>query len=55
MNGLRAKIRSNRGREWWGKRPYSGTSVRYKGMKFWKRQVHKIERQEGKKQCHENN
>lgn len=37
-------------KDWWGKRPYSGKSVSNKAgvMKFFKRQVHKVERQEGK-------
>lgn len=40
------------GKEWWGKRPLSGTEVsRKNGMKFWKRLLHKKERQEGKEQC----
>lgn len=40
------------GKEWWGKRPLSNTSVsRKKGMKLWKRLLHKIERREAKKSC----
>lgn len=47
-HGQNAK-KSN-GKEWWGKRPLSGTSVsRKNGMKFWKRLLHKKERQNGKK------
>ena len=43
------KYGSKAGKEWWGKRPLSGTSVsRDKGMKFWKRLLHKIERRQGK-------
>lgn len=36
-------------KEWWSRRAYSCLSIRDRGMKFWKRQVHKIERQEGKR------
>ena len=32
------------GKEWWGRRPLSGKSVSTKGMKFWKKLLHKIER-----------
>jgi hypothetical protein len=50
MKGENAQ-RTN-GKDWWGKRPLSGTSVsRKKGMSFWKRLLHKIERKEGKKSC----
>jgi len=51
--GQNAKKYGNRGKEWWGKRPYSGTSVSpYAGiMKFYKRQVHKVERAVAKKEC----
>lgn len=51
--GQNAQKRGNRGKEWWGKRSYSGKSVSSKSgvMKFFKRQVHKIERQEGKSLC----
>lgn len=40
-------------REWWGKRPLAGYSISFKGgtNKFWKRRLHKIERQQGKSQC----
>ncbi len=38
------------GKEWWGKRPLRHTSVSHKGMKFWKRLLHKIERKQGKKE-----
>lgn len=50
MKGQNASIRSNTsGKEWWGKRPYANTSVsRRPGTnKYFKRQVHKIERQQG--------
>lgn len=47
-NGQNAK--NNNGREWWGKRPLNNTPVsNKKGMKFWKRLLHKIERRIGKK------
>jgi len=36
------------GKEWWSKRPLSNTSVGRKGMKYWKRLLHKIERKQGK-------
>jgi len=49
MNGQNAKKNGNRGKDWWGKRPLSGTSVSSKGMKFWKRLLHKKERQNAKK------
>lgn len=51
--GQNAQKNSNRGKEWWGKRPYSGQSVSSKAgvMKFFKRQLHKVERQEGKNLC----
>ena len=43
------KFGNKSGKEWWGKRPLSNTSVnRNKGMKFWKRLLHKIERRNGK-------
>jgi hypothetical protein len=38
----------NAGKEWWGKRPLSNISVSKKGMKFWKRLLHKVERRIGK-------
>lgn len=39
------------GKDWWGNRPLSGHSVsnRSKTDKFFKRLLHKIERQQGKK------
>lgn len=49
MNGFNAKKNGNRGKDWWGKRPLSGMSVSHHGMKYWKRLLHKIERQQGKK------
>jgi hypothetical protein len=46
--GLNAQ-RTN-GKEWWGKRPLSMTSVSRKhGMKKAKRHLHKIERKQAKK------
>lgn len=40
---------NNVGRQWWGKRPLSGKHrERKRGMKFWKRLLHKIERRMGK-------
>ena len=42
--------KKSNGKEWWGKRPLSGKSVARKtGMKYWKRLLHKKERQTGKK------
>lgn len=41
--------RRHNGKEWWGKRPLSGTSVSRKtGMKKQKRRLHKIERRQAK-------
>lgn len=53
MNGENAEDKRNKaGKDWWGKRPLVGISVsRNKGMKFWKRLLHKIERRQGKKGC----
>ncbi len=50
--GKNAQKRGNCGKEWWGKRPLSHTSVsRNAGvMKFHKRHLHKIERTLGKKE-----
>ncbi len=49
----RENARTNNGKEWWGKRPLSHKSVsRKKGMKFWKRLLHKIERRMGKKEIY---
>jgi hypothetical protein len=43
--------KKSNGKEWWGKRPLSGTSVARKtSMKYWKRLLHKKERQNGKKE-----
>jgi hypothetical protein len=49
----RSKRRSKQFKEWWGKRPYSDYPVsnRSKTNKFFKRQVHKVERQQGKDEC----
>ena len=47
--GQNARKWGNSGKDWWGKRPLSGTSVsNNRGMKSWKRILHKIERQKGK-------
>jgi len=48
VNGENAEKMGNKsGKQWWGKRPLSGLSVsRNKGMKFWKRLLHKKERKE---------
>lgn len=35
------------GTDWWSKRPFSGISVSHRGMKWWKRKSHKIERRGG--------
>ena len=43
--GENAQIKN---KDWWGKRPLSGIAVSRKGMKYWKRVVHKIERRAGK-------
>ena len=53
MNGQNAEKQGNKaGKEWWGKRPLSTMGVsRNKGMKFWKRLLHKIERRNGKTDC----
>lgn len=40
-------------KDWWGKRPLSGLSVRNNGMKFWKRLLHKKERLMSKKAINE--
>ena len=49
-HGKNAK--KQRGKEWWGKRPYRGHSVSLNSKvdKLFKRFLHKTERQEGKKQ-----
>lgn len=44
--GLNASKRY--GREWWGKRPLSGTTVASGKMKVWKRLLHKRERKAAK-------
>lgn len=39
------------GKDWWGRRPLSNIGIsRNKGMKPWKRLLHKIERQINKQQ-----
>lgn len=44
-HGQNARKYGNSDKEWWGKRPLSGTSVsRNKGMKSQKRLLHKKER-----------
>ena len=49
-HGENARQKGKVGKEWWGKRPLSNTSVsrKSKNMKFWKRLLHKIERRIGK-------
>lgn len=42
------------GSEWWGKRPLSSLSYEYPYSKFWKRQLHKKERKQGKQVAQEN-
>lgn len=38
------------GKDWWGKRPLSGTApVGQRGTSWWKRRLHKIERQATKR------
>lgn len=45
---------NHRGHDWWGKRPLSGLSVSAQnGMKWDKRYLHSIERQESKKVVNE--
>lgn len=49
MKGQNANKRY--GKDWWGKRPLSGIPVsNNKGMKFWKRLLHKIERREARQE-----
>lgn len=44
-HGENAEKNSKFGKEWWGKRPFSGVSISVnKGMKIWKRLLHKKER-----------
>jgi len=39
------------GKDWWGNRPFSRVSVSLnRGMKGWKRLLHKAERQQGKEE-----
>ena len=47
MKGESAERRGNI-KDWWGKRPLSGIAVRSGRMKFWKRLLHKKERQHNK-------
>ena len=47
--GKNAEKCGRSGKEWWGKRPLNNLSVsRTKGMKWWKRLLHKRERKQGK-------
>lgn len=32
------------GTDWWSRRPFSGIAISHRGMKWWKRKTHKIER-----------
>ena len=50
MKGENAeKNGSKAGKQWWGKRPLKNMPVsRNKGMKYWKRLLHKIERRRAK-------
>ena len=48
-HGQNAAMKSNRLKEWWGKRPYFGCCFGSNtGNKFYKRCTHKIERQTAK-------
>ncbi len=49
-NGPGENGRAYVGKEWWGKRPLSDTTVEFcaGGMRVWKRLLHKIERRQGK-------
>lgn len=49
-HGENAQKYGQAGKEWWGKRPLSGTSAEGRGLKFWKKLLHKKERNEGKSQ-----
>jgi hypothetical protein len=50
-HGENAKKNGNTGKEWWGKRPLNNLSVsENKGMKYWKRLLHKIERKQWQKE-----
>lgn len=54
--GENAQKSGHGGKEWWGKRPLSNMSVsRNKGMKYWKKLLHKIERKQGKNQISDGN
>lgn len=49
MKGQNAEKCGRAGKEWWGKRPLANLGVnRNSGMKFWKRLLHKKERQQWK-------
>lgn len=37
------------GQEWWGRRPLAGISVGRRGTRWWKRRLHKLERQAAKR------
>ena len=51
-HGKNASKNGNSGKEWWGKRPLNNLSVsRNKGMKYWKKLLHKIERKQGRKEA----
>lgn len=52
----RSRRISKQFKEWWGKRPYSGHAVsnNSKTDKFFKRKLHKTERQQGKKEVERN-
>lgn len=52
MNGENAEKRGKVDKQWWGKRPLSGLTVaRSKGMKYFKRLLHKIERRQSDFYC----
>ena len=52
MKGQNAEKCGRAGKEWWGKRPLVNLALnRNKGMKYWKRLLHKKVRQEGKDNC----
>jgi hypothetical protein len=55
-HGKNAEKKGQNGKEWWGKRPLNNLSVsNNKGMKFWKKLLHKIERRQGKNQTSNDN
>jgi hypothetical protein len=43
--GKTVKAQVAPGTDWWGRRPVSRIAVSRHGMKWWKRYLHKIERQ----------